>query len=218
MAARKEFDRGLADMAQLLMRMGRHVGQALGVAMETLKNGDVARAEQIRKDDAALNEQEAQIHEMATRLILTQQPVAKDLRRILAALRIASDLERMGDLAMGVARTTIRLGGEPLIKPLVDLPRMAEIAVSMIADAIRSFAEENVDLAYKMARQDDQVDDLFAQVVFELETVMAKNPAAIRQCVQLAFAARYVERIADHATNIGESVIYLVTNRRPDLN
>lgn len=218
MATRKEFDQGLADMAQLLMDMGEHVGRALADAMETLKNGDVARAREIRQADAVLNEKEDQISEMATRLILTQQPVAKDLRRILAALHIASDLERMGDLAIGVARTTIRLNGEPLIKPLIDLPRMAEITSRMIGDAIRSFAEENVDLAYKMAKDDDQVDELFAQVIFELESIMAKDPAAIRQCMQLAFTARYVERIADHATNIGESVIYLVTSQRPDLN
>jgi phosphate transport system protein len=218
MTARKEFDQGLADMAHLLMSMGKHVGQALADAMETLKNSDVARAKEIRQADSALNGMEDQIREMATRLILTQQPVAKDLRRILAALRIASDLERMGDLAMGVARTTIRLNGEPLIKPLSDLPRMAEITSGMIDEAIRAFAEENVDLAHKMARDDDRVDELFAQVILELEFIMAKDPKTIRQSMQLIFVARYVERIADHATNIGESVIYLVTNHRPALN
>jgi phosphate transport system protein len=218
MATRKEFDQGLEGMSQLLMGMAKQVGQALADAMETLKNSDVARAKEIAEADSVLNDKEVQIGDMATRLILTQQPVAKDLRRILAAIKIASDLERMGDLAIDVAKATIRLNGEPLIKPLIDLPRMVEIVKGMIEDAIQSFAEENVDLAYKMAKDDDQVDELFGQIILELESIMAEDPKTIHQCMALTFVTRYVERIADHATNIGESVVYLVTNKRPELN
>ncbi len=218
MVTRKEFDQGLEGMSQLLLSMGKQVGQALADSMETLKNSDVARAKEIAEADSALNDKEAQIGEMATRLILTQQPVAKDLRRILVAIKIASDLERMGDLAIDVAKATIRLNGESLIKPLIDLPYMVEVVIRMIEDAIRSFADENVDLAYKMAKDDDQVDELFGRIVLELESIMAADPQTIRQCMALTFVARYIERIADHATNIGESVVYLVMNKRPELN
>lgn len=218
MVMRKGFDSSLEEMKELLIEMGNQVGLALTDAMDSLKNGNVDQANRIVKSDTELNLKEDRIIEIGARLILTQQPVAKDLRKILAAIKIASDLERMGDLAIDVAKATIRLNGQPLIKPLIDLPKMAELVAAMIEDSIRSFVEENVDLAYKMAKDDDRVDELFGRIFMDLSSIMAENPQAISQCMLLTFVARYIERIADHATNIGESVVYLVTNKRPELN
>jgi phosphate transport system protein len=218
MTKRKEFDQGLEKLHQLIIDMGTFVEKALAESIEALKKTDVDRANQIIKDDPALNQMEEKITEIGSKLIATQQPVAKDLRRILAAFRIASDLERMGDLAVDVAKVVLRLEGQTLIKPLIDLPRMAEIVQTMTYESIQSFIQENVDLAYKMAKDDDQVDALYGQITRELYSLMMENPRNITQCSLLSLVGRYLERFGDHATNIGESVVYLVTGSRPDLN
>jgi phosphate transport system protein len=144
--------------------------------------------------------------------------VAKDLRRILVAFPMAADLERMGDLSVDIARTELRLQGQTLMKPLVDLPEMARIVRTMVRESIRAYAEENVDLAHKMARNDDRVDALYSQILQELFTLAAADPGLTGQAMLLAFVGRYIERIADHATNIGESVVYLVAGIRSELN
>lgn len=218
MTMRKEFDQGLEKLHQLIIEMGSFVETALADSMESLKTIDVGRAKEIIASDPSLNQMEDQIMEIGSKLIATQQPVAKDLRRILAAFRIASDLERMGDLAVDVAKVVLRLEGQELIKPLIDLPRMAEIVQQMTYESIQSFIQENVDLAYKMSKDDDQVDALYGQITRELYTIMMENPRTITQASLLSFVGRYLERFGDHATNIGESVVYLVTGSRPDLN
>ncbi|RJX38515.1 phosphate transport system regulatory protein PhoU [Paenibacillus pinisoli] len=218
MTVRKEFDQGLEKLHQLIIEMGSFVEQALADSMEALKTIDVARAKEMIANDPKLNQMEDQIMEIGSKLIATQQPVAKDLRRILAAFRIASDLERMGDLAVDVAKVVLRLEGQELIKPLIDLPRMAEVVGQMTYESIQSFVQENVDLAYKMSKDDDQVDALYGQITRELYSLMMENPRNITQSSLLSFVGRYLERFGDHATNIGESVVYLVTGSRPDLN
>ncbi|MWC28547.1 phosphate signaling complex protein PhoU [Paenibacillus sp. MMS18-CY102] len=218
MSPRKEFDQYLGELHQMLVEMGERVEQALAKAMESLQKLDVSLAKQVIASDPEINRLEERIEELGSKLILTQQPVAKDLRRILSAFKIASDLERMGDLSLDVAKVTMRLEGQTLIKPLIDLPRMADIVQTMIYESIQAFVQENVDLAYKMAKDDDQVDALYKQITRELFSLMLENPLTISQSMQLSFVGRYIERIADHATNIGESVVYLVTGKRPDLN
>lgn len=218
MTVRKEFDQGLEKLHQLIIEMGSFVEKALADSMDALKTIDVAHAKGIIANDPKLNQMEDQIMEIGSKLIATQQPVAKDLRRILAAFRIASDLERMGDLAVDVAKVVLRLEGQELIKPLIDLPRMAEIVGQMTYESIQSFIQENVDLAYKMSKDDDQVDALYGQITRELYSLMMENPRNITQSSLLSFVGRYLERFGDHATNIGESVVYLVTGSRPDLN
>jgi phosphate transport system protein len=160
MAQRREFDQGLQEMTQLLVEMGNRVEKALTESMEALKNGDVETGIRIKKSDSELNHLEEKISEIGAKLIATQQPVAKDLRRILIAFKISSDLERMGDLSVDVAKVVIRLDGQTLIKPLLDLPRLAEMVVVMIQESLQSYVDENVDLAYKSAKDDDQVDAL----------------------------------------------------------
>ncbi|WP_238192211.1 phosphate signaling complex protein PhoU [Paenibacillus sp. L3-i20] len=218
MTIRKEFDQGLEQLHNLLVDMGNFVEHALVESMEALKDVDMKRAQVVINEDPKLNNMEEKIMELGSKLIATQQPVAKDLRRILSAFRIASDLERMGDISVDIAKVVLRLEGQTLIKPLIDLPRMAEVVQTMTYESIQSFIHENVDLAYKMAKDDDQVDALFGQITRELTMLMMENPRNIAQASLLAFVGRSMERFGDHATNIGESVVYLVTGSRPDLN
>ncbi|XID96127.1 phosphate signaling complex protein PhoU [Paenibacillaceae bacterium WGS1546] len=218
MVKRLEFDQGLEEMTQLLVEMGDRVEKALTESMEALKNSDVESGKRIVAADPELNRMEERISEIGAKLIATQQPVAKDLRRILIAFKISSDLERMGDLSVDIAKVVIRLDGQALIKPLLDLPRMAEIVAGMVRESLQSYVDENVDLAYKSAKDDDQVDALYSQIIRELFSLMVENPKTINQAMLLSFVGRYIERIADHATNIAESVVYLMTGKRPDLN
>ncbi|MGZ9583214.1 phosphate signaling complex protein PhoU [Paenibacillus marinisediminis] len=218
MIRRKEFDLGLDELRELLEEMGRHVERALSESIDCLKTGDVERAKVIIAEDVELNELENKIMDIGSRLILKQQPVAKDLRRIIVAFRISNDLERMGDLSIDISKVVVRMNGQPLMKPLIDIPRMAEIVQKMIQESTKAYMTENVDLAYKMAKDDDLVDQLYGQIFRELLTYVVENPQNASQAMNLTFVGRYIERIADHATNIGESVVYLVTNERPDLN
>ena len=218
MIRRKEFDKDLEELRSLLQQMGEHVTDALDGAILALQTLDTERAQEIVKADLRLNAMEDRIMEIGSRLIITQQPVAKDLRRIIVAFKISSDLERMGDLALDVAKVTMRIQGQQLIKPLVDIPRMAELVTVMTTEAIQSYLDENTDLAYKMAQDDDQVDHLYSAMINELYTYMQEKPDSLSQAMLLTLVGRYIERIADHATNIGESVVYLVTGKRPDLN
>lgn len=215
---RKELDDGLDQLKVMLVGMGERVEKVLGDAMRALVQMDTIMARRIIADDIKLNQIEESIDLLGARMIATQQPVAKDLRRILVAFKMAGDLERMGDLAVDIAKTVVRLDGRPHVKPFVDLPRMAEITQQMIRESIQSYVQENVNLACKMAQDDDQVDALFGQVIRDLYDVMMDNPRTITQAGLITFVGRYIERIADHATNIGESVIYLVTGTRKELN
>lgn len=218
MIRRKEFDQELEELRTLLQQMGEHVGAALDGAIESLQTMNAEKAQVIIKNDANLNALEDKIMELGSKLIITQQPVAKDLRRIIVAFKISSDLERMGDLALDVAKVTLRMDGQKLIKPLVDIPQMAEIVKSMVDESIESFLKENTDLAYKMAQTDDQVDQLYSHMISDLYTLMTEHPNQASQAMLLMMVGRYIERIGDHATNIGESTVYLVTGKRPDLN
>ncbi|MFC3768442.1 phosphate signaling complex protein PhoU [Paenibacillus sp. GCM10012303] len=218
MTKRQNFDSSLGDLRKQLIEMGNMVEQAILSSVRSLKEGNLELARSVIAQDAAVNAIEESIDEAGTRLIATQQPVAKDLRRILIAFKMAGDLERMADLAVDIAKVTLRIGEEPLIKPLVDIPRMAEIVQVMTRDSIEAYVNENVDLAYRMAKMDDDVDQLHSQILRELFSYMVENPRTINQSQLLCFVSRYLERMADHATNIGESVVYLVKGKRPDLN
>lgn len=215
---RQQFDQSLLKLKEALLEMSNVVSKAIVDSVRSLKETDVELARSIIDNDKLINQMEEQIDDIGTTLIATQQPVAKDLRKILIAFRMASDLERMGDLAVDIAKVTVRIGNTDLIKPLVDIPRMAEIVQLMISECITAFTDENVDLAYKMARMDDDVDHLYSQILRELFVFMLENPKTINQGMLLSFAAHHLERMADHATNIGEDTVFLVKGHRPDLN
>lgn len=215
---RQLFDSHLKELREAIIRMGTMVQEATRDAVKSLKDGDEKLARQVIDGDEEMNRMEDKINEIGIALIATQQPVAKDLRRIIIAFRMASDMERMGDLAVDIAQITLHTSREGLLKPLVDIPRMAEIVQDMINDSIRAYVDENVELAYKMARMDDEVDQLHGQILREMFSYIVENPRSVNQALQLCFVSRYLERMADHATNIGESVVYLVQGKRPDLN
>lgn len=215
---RQQFDSQLKELKQAIVEMGSKVEEAILKSIQSLREGDIVLAKQIMNNDDTIDEMEDVIDEIGTRLIATQQPVAKDLRRILIAFKMASDLERMADLAVDIAKVTLRIKGESLVKPLVDIPRMAEIVQLMTTESIKSYIDENVDLAMKMSKMDDEVDLLHSQIMRELFVFMVDNPKTVNQAMLLCFVSHYLERMADHATNIGESVVYLVRNERLDLN
>ncbi|MFV9511152.1 phosphate signaling complex protein PhoU [Tepidibacillus sp. LV47] len=215
---RKTFDQELNNLQQKLVHMGQFVEQALERALESLSNLDRELARKVVDDDIKVNEMEDEIESLALQLIATQQPVAKDLRKIIAAIKIASSLERMADLSVDIAKVTIRIQEDQLMKPLIDIPKMAEMVKEMLANGIESYITENVELAFALAEIDDRVDKLYSQVLRDLLEIMTQRPETLSQAMLLSFVARYIERIGDHATNIGESVIYLVKGKKPDLN
>jgi phosphate transport system protein len=212
------FDQQLEELKQELVNMGKKVESLIEGSVRSLQEGDVKAAQAIIDGDSEINELEYKIDDMGTTLIATQQPVAKDLRKIIIAFRMASDLERMADLAVSIAKVTLRIGGDALVKPLVDIPRMSAMVRQMTMDCIEAFVSEDVDLAYKTCKMDDEVDNLNSQILRELFSYMVEKPAWVTQALQLIFVSRYLERVADHATNIGENVVYLVRGERPELN
>ena len=215
---RSGFDQSLKVLQQDILRMGSLVETAIAQAVEALAKQDVELAQKVIDGDAQIDELEDQIEALCLKLIATQQPMAKDLRRISAGFKIITDLERMADYAEDIAKVAKKIASQPLIKPLIDIPRMALLAQKMVKESLDAYVQEDVDLACRMAKDDDQVDSLHNQVFRELLVYMMEDPKTITQATYLLFVSRYLERIADHATNIGEDVIYLVTGERKELN
>ncbi len=218
MQQRQNFDISLRELKLQLLHMGGDVQEGIRKAIEALKTGDMNLANQVVHGDIYINQQEHEIENLCIRLIATQQPVATDLRKIVAGMQIATDLERMGDNAVDIAKTVSRLQGQTLIKPLVDIPRMATIVDTMISNALNAYVENSLDLAENLATQDDEVDHLYRQMMEELFAIGKDRPNAANQAMSLAFIGRYLERIGDHATNVGEGVIFIITGKHPDLN
>jgi len=214
----RTFHGELKGLQQEILRMGSMVEEAIDRAVTSLKNQDAQLALQVRAGDEAIDDMELEIEDRCVKLIATQQPMAKDLRKISVAFKIITDLERMADYASDIAKSTIKISKEPLIKPLIDIPRMAKLTQKMVKDSLDSYVNEDVQLAESLAAADDEVDSLHSQVLRELLTYMMEDPKTIHQATHLTFVSRYLERIADHATNIGERVIYMVTGKRQDLN
>ncbi|QSO46258.1 phosphate signaling complex protein PhoU [Alicyclobacillus mengziensis] len=218
MQQRQNFDIALRELKLKLLKMGGDVQEAIRKAILALQNLDPELAQNVVDGDKAINREEHDIEDLCIRLIATQQPVATDLRKIVSGLQISTDLERMGDNAVDIAKSVIRLKGQKLVKPLVDIPRMAAIIDEMISDALNAYVESSLDLARKLAEEDDEVDHTYRKMVEELFRVTMDNPSAAEQAMSLAFIGRHLERIGDHATNIGEDVIYIISGERSDLN
>ncbi|MEW6622482.1 MAG: phosphate signaling complex protein PhoU [Bacillota bacterium] len=215
---RTNFQHALEDLQKDILQMGSMVEDMITCAVKALAAQDQDLAQAVLDKDEIVDNLDMAIEDKCMKLIATQQPMGKDLRTIGTAFNIIKDLERMADYACDIAKTVKRIGKEPLIKPLIDIPRMAELARSMVKKALDSYVEENVSLAEEIAADDDQVDELHNQIFRELLVIMFENPKTITQATYLLFIARYLERIADHATNICESVIFLVKGERVDLN
>ncbi|MDM5315896.1 phosphate signaling complex protein PhoU [Fictibacillus sp. b24] len=218
MVVRENFQLQLEEMKNAIIQISKLTEEALLESVEALKTQDLDKALEVIENDNRINVLEDEINDMAILLIAKQAPVASDLRRIIAAIKISSDIERMADFAVNIAKSTIRIGKQELIKPLEELPKMAHHAIKMLTAATKAYVEEDVALAKELADMDDFVDETYGKIIKELLELMTKNPDHLSQISQLLFVCRYIERTADHATNIAESIIFLVKGKRYGLN
>ncbi|HWQ89209.1 MAG TPA: phosphate signaling complex protein PhoU [Desulfitobacteriaceae bacterium] len=218
MATRQQFDNALEELRQRILELGTLVEQRIALAVETLYSQNLEKANSVIAGDLQLNQLQSLIEEKCILLIATQQPLARDLRKVVAGFKISMYLERMGDLAVDVAKITIRIGKEKLIKPLIDIPRMSTIVQEMIAKGLTAYIHEDPAIAEEMSEIDHQVDHLYSQIFRELLVLMMSDPKTINQANYLLFAARFMERMGDYCTNIAEEIVYTVTGNRPDLN
>jgi phosphate transport system protein len=218
MGTRQAFEEGLAALNQEILRMGVMVEEALRRAVESLVNKDGELARAVVAGDAAINQVEQEIEDRCIVLIAREQPVATDLRKLITSLKIVTQLERMGDHALHVAKGTLRLLPETYMKPLIDIPRMAEIGIGMIRDVLTAFLDNDAERAREVAQRDQQVDELHNQVMREVFTYMMENSKYISQSISLLFISRFLERVGDHVTNICEWVVYGATGERVELN
>jgi phosphate transport system protein len=212
MGTRQAFEEGLAALNQEILRIGVMVEEALRQAVESLVNKDGEQARAVVAADAAINQLEHEIEDRCIVLIAKEQPVATDLRKLITSLKIVTQLERMGDHALHVAKGTLRLLPETYMKPLIDIPRMAELAIGMIRDVLTAVR------AREVAARDQQIDELHNQVMREVFTYMMENSKFISQSISLLFISRFLERVGDHVTNICEWVVYGATGEHVELN
>lgn len=213
---RENFDRSLNELQLELLQMGSMVEEAIHFGVQSLAKQDLALARKVIDGDDSIDELSRRIEDDCIRLIALQQPIAKDLRVITTVLETVTDLERIADQGTNIAEIALKIGSEPLIKPLIDIPKMAQLTETMVRESLRAFVDRDVELAKKTCLSDDAVDELFETLENELTGLILAGGESHRivQAMNLLFAARYLERVGDHATNIGERVIYLVTGRK----
>jgi phosphate transport system protein len=206
----RHFDEELEDLQKLLLEMGGLVESAIHRAVSVLTARDVALAQDVLRNEARINQMEIEIDDFAVRLLALHQPMAKDLRFLTAAIKINNDLERMGDLAVNIVERALTILRRPPVKPLIDIPQMAKLVDSMVRNCLDSFVRRDGELARGVLLADDAVDNLRSHTYGELAAFMQNDPSAIPSSLDLIFVARNLERIADHATNIAEDVLFLV--------
>ena len=214
---RKTFENELQQVKDEILVLGSMVEQAVADSMEALKKRDIRASEKIYEQDRKINEKRFAIENQCMILIATQQPMARDLRLLASMLDVASELERMGDYAKGIATINIRMGDQPLLKPLIDLPRMASIASGMLHRALTAFVTENVEAARAIPVEDDEVDGLYTQIYRELMMFVIQDPKVIERANMLLWAAHNMERMADRVTNICERTVFVATGEIKEL-
>lgn len=217
METRTAFHKRLKAIQDDVLGMGSMVEKAIERSIEALKSRDLDLAQQIIKDDQKINRKRFEIEENCVALIATQQPMAGDLRIIVGVLNIISELERIGDHAEGIAKIVLMIGDEPPLKPLIDIPRMAEKMEEMLRRSLDAFISHDADAARQIATEDDNVDNLYTQVFRELLTFMAKDPKTITRATRLIWVAHNLERSADRVTNICERVVFTVTGKMEEI-
>ncbi|MBI1898332.1 MAG: phosphate signaling complex protein PhoU [Acidobacteria bacterium] len=206
----RHFVQELEELQRRLLEMGGLVENAIHRSVQALVEHSESHAQEVLRNEARINQLEIEIDDLATRLLALQQPMAGDLRFLTAAIKINSDLERMGDLAVNIVERALDLIHLPQVKPLIDIPRMAQLAESMVRKALDAFVKRDSDLARSVLLADDSVDELRTAVHNELVAFMQRDPAVVPQAVDLILISRHLERIADHATNIAEDILFLV--------
>ncbi len=209
--SRNAFDRELKDLEKRLQELGSTVEEAVVGAVDALKRRDLKKAEQIIDADQLVNQMRYAIEQETFVVIATQQPMAVDLRTLAAVLEIATELERIGDYAKGIARIAIKMGTEPFVKPLIDIPRMAEKARNMLHRGLQAFFGRNTELAREIPTEDDEMDALYDQIFRELITYIITDPKLVERASYLIWVAHNLERAADRVVNICERVIFMVT-------
>jgi len=215
---RKAFEANIQELHNDLIRMGSIVEKQIHDCIDALVNKNIEKAKKIMKDDDIVDDLEREIENKAIRLIAMQAPLAIDLRNIFTTTKIVTDLERMADYAVDVAKIIVRIKDEKYVKQLTNIPRMGELVVIMIRDALDAYVEGDVDKAYEVCKRDDEVDKIYKEAFNELLQVMIEDLTTVNQATQLLFICKWLERIADHTTNICEWTIYLVTGEKINLN
>jgi len=210
---KRQFDEELKILKEKLMRMASLAEESITLAVNCLKERKEELAQKVLKGEEAINLLDIEIDKLSLRLLALRQPMAVDLRFITSAMRIAIELERIGDQSVNITQRALELIKLPLLKPLIDIPRMASLAQNMVKDSLNAFVNRDEKLARDVCQRDDEVDDLNNQIFRELLTYMMQDPSTIRRAVDLILVGRHLERIADHATNISEDVIYYVKGK-----
>jgi phosphate transport system protein len=214
---RTVFTQSMQEMQEEMLSLGSMVEKAIARSIEALRTQNVKLAQQVIENDDQINALRWKIEENATLLIATQAPLARDLRYIFAIMHIATEVERMADYAQGNAKLTLRIVDEPLLKPLIDIPRMADLGRELLAEALDAFIEQDAERARQVAHRDDEVDQLYEQVYRELLTFMISDPRTVPRATHLLWVAHNLERIADRVTNICERTIFSVTGHIEEL-
>jgi phosphate transport system protein len=216
MEIRTSFHKYLNEIQDEVLELGSMVGKAITLSMDALKNRNIELAKKIIADDQKINHKRYAIEERCIQLIATQQPMAVDLRKIISIFSIVSELERIGDYAEGTGKIVVMIGDEPPLKPLIDLPRMADKTVDMLHRSLLAFINNDADEARKIIKEDDEIDALYDQVSRELLTFMLADPRTITRATRLIWVDHNLERSADRVTNICERIIYVVTGKLED--
>lgn len=209
----RHFDDELADLRSKILTMGELVESQIDNALHALIERDSGLAKKVIENDHAVNTLDVDIDETCLRLLALQQPAARDLRFVTTAMKISTELERMSDLAENICERAIELNEEPQLKPYIDIPRMAKWTLRMVKVSLDAFVKSDADMARIVCADDDFVDDLTVQLFRELLSFMIEDPKTISRAIRLTYVAKYVERIADHATNIAELVVYMVEGK-----
>jgi phosphate transport system protein len=209
----RHFDQELQDLKEKILRMGGLVEEQVQGALRALTERDSDLARKIIANDRQVNTLDVEVDEECLRLLALQQPAARDLRFITTAMKISTELERISDLAENICERTIELNEEPQLKPYIDIPRMANWSLRMVKESLDAFVNHDAGLARKVCTDDDFVDDLTHQLFRELLSFMLENPQTITRAIRITFIAKYLERIADHATNVAELVVYMVEGK-----
>lgn len=215
---RNVFDQKLQMLHNDILRMGSMVEKQIYISIDALVKQDAELADKVIIGDDPVDAMQKEIEDKCIKLIAREQPLATDLRTIFTATKIVTDLERMADYAVDIAKIVKRLKNEKYIKELIDIPKMAEIVKEMIKRSLDAYVDRDVDMAYDVCKMDDQIDAIYRSVFDEMLPMMAKDKNIINQATQFLFICKYLERVGDHVTNICEWTIYLVTGELKDLN
>src|SRR5262247_4416287 len=209
----KKYEEDLKKLREEILYMGGLIEDQIQKAVKALVDRDSELANIVIRKDEAVNRLDVEIDELCIRLLALRQPAARDLRFITTGLKITTDLERIGDMAVNICERALELNQEPQLKPYIDIPRMARISQRMIRESLDAFVREDTDLALKVCKDDQQVDDLNSQVFRETVSFMIEDPHTINRAMKISSVSKYLERIADHATNIAEMVIFMVKGK-----